>query len=77
VRNRNLLLNNVIAHEDGRYEYETRRMQDGDPGVHEELERENNERWANKDGQQEEAQEDPHEGENSDMDIESDSDDNN
>ena len=51
-------------------------MQDGDPGLHAELEMENDEWWANQGGQQNEEQEDSHEGENSDMGIESESDDN-
>lgn len=46
VRNQGQLLNNSIAHEEGRYEYETRGMRDVNPGLHRELERENNERYA-------------------------------
>lgn len=52
-------------------------MQDGDPALHAEVEREYGERLAKQGGQQNDEQEDSDEGENSDMDIESESDDNN
>lgn len=83
VRDRHPLLTNAMAPEKCDYEYDARGMQDAEPeeGLHEELERENDEgendeRFARFFGDrgEEEAYEDRYEEEDSDMDIESDSD---
>ena len=69
TQERALLLNNTVAHEEGSYEYETRGMQDVDPDLHAEMERENDERWANPGGHHEEEREESDEDEHSDMDL--------
>ena len=80
LRERDELLNHGIAHAEGEYEYQSEGMQDMDPDLRRELERENEERWGydeavdrDQESDDDDRREDKQE-ETSDMEIESDSD---
>ena len=80
LRERDELLNHGIAHAEGGYEYQSEGMQDMDPDLRRELERENEERWGYNEAVERDEESDGDDRredeleETSDMDIESDSD---
>lgn len=72
LRGQSQLLGHAIAHAEGTYEYQTEGMQDMDADLRRELEQENNERWGHYGYQEHDSGSE--QGETSDMDIVSDSD---